>query len=187
MSRSLSQKLTLYGLGVGAASLASSANADIVAYTGPAVTGNSIFFDLQNLVAPSTTNDPVNDDFGLGKFKNKASSYDINGNTTTAGYTDGVVRGTNNDNYAIRHSAGDTIGSGGNFLTFTYLQNTYTGSPPGQNLGDWHPGDRGFLGLRLVIGTDTFFGWADVTLNNLDGTGAGALTLNGYAYAFRNG
>jgi hypothetical protein len=182
-SRSLPQKLALYGLGVGAASLASSAHADIV-YSGPVeFSGNNIYYDLENVAPPSATADVANHDFQLNLFKAKASNFE--GPSTTTGTTDSMVRGMNSLQYAIKHNAGDTIGSGGSFFAGPFLQNDYgTGgiAPPGEDLGDWHPGDRGFLGLQLVVGTDTFFGWADVTLNNLDGSGIGAFTLHGYAY-----
>lgn len=182
-SRSLPQKLALYGLGVGAASLASSAQADIVYSGSVEFSGNTIFYDLENVAPPSATPDATNHDFELNLFKAKASNLDAS--STTTGNTDSAVRGMYNFQYAIKHSAGDTIGSGGSFFTGPFLQNDYgTGGivPPGEDLGDWHPGDRGFLGLQLIVGSDTFFGWADVTLNNLDGTGAGAFTLHGYAY-----
>jgi hypothetical protein len=183
VSRSFPQKLALYGLGIGAASLASSVDADIV-YSGPVeFTANSIFYDLENVVPPSSTADATNDDFQLSLSKAKASNFD--GPSANTANTDSVMRGTFGLQYAIKHSAGDTIGSGGSFFSGPFLQNDYSSGgvvPPGQDLGDWHPGDRGFLGLQLVVGTDTFFGWADVTLNNLDGSGAGAFTLHGYAY-----
>lgn len=180
--RTLSQKLAVYGLGVGAASLATSGNADIV-YSGPVeFSGNTIIYDLQNIAPPATVSDGVNHDFQLSKFKVKASSSDDNTNTTSTGYTDFVTR--NSSSYAIQHFAGDVIGSSGNFGSNTLLQNAYPGGifPAGANAGDWNPGERGFLGLKLIVGTDTFFGWADVTLNNLDGSGSGAFTLHSYAY-----
>lgn len=183
-SRSLPQKLALYGLGVSAASFASSAKADIV-YSGPVeFTGNTIFYDLENVAPPAMTGDATNHDFELSIKKAKPSSFDNSTNAATSGYTDSVTRGMNSSSYAIKHSAGDTIGNSGNFAQSPFLQNDYPGGtfPAGEDLGDWHPGDRGFLGLKLVVGTDTFYGWADVTLNNLDGSGDGAFTLHGYAY-----
>jgi hypothetical protein len=182
-SRSLPQKLALYGLGVGAASLASSGQADVVYSGAVEFTANTIFYDLENVAPPSSTLDGTNHDFELNLVKAKASNFDSS-NITTTGNTDAVLRGMGSLQYAIKHSAGDTIGSGGSFVGSAFLQNDYTGGivPAGQDLGDWHPGDRGFLGLQFVVGADTFFGWADVTLNNLDGTGAGAFTLHGYAY-----
>jgi PEP-CTERM motif len=182
--KTLGQKLVLYGIGAGAASMAVPADADII-WSGPVeFSGNTIFYDLENVVPPSAIPDSANHDFELNLRKKKASNYDVSSNGTTVGSTDSATRGMYSFSYAIRHNSGDTIGSGGNFASYAFLQNAYPGGyfDPGEGLGDWNPGDRGFLGLSLVVGGNTYFGWADVTLNNLDGTGIGAFTLHSYAY-----
>ena len=74
--------------------------------------------------------------------------------------------------------AGTTIGGSGNFAGGPYFEDSYAAG--GGN--HWSIGDRGFVGLKLQIGTSTFYGWADVTTNNFDGTGAGAFTLHSYAF-----
>jgi hypothetical protein len=180
MGKNLGQKLVLYGIGASAASVANPASADIV-WSGPVeFTGNTIFYDMENVAPPSATADPANHDFELSLFLGKAKSFD--GPSSETGDTEGETRGPNNLIYAFRLTAGDTIGSGGNFYASAYLQNQYPGSPPGLNLGDWNPGNRGFLGLSLTVGSDTFFGWADVTLNNLGGPNNDGFTLHSYAY-----
>ena len=84
ISRSLGQKLLAYGLGAGAASIAGNANADVV-YSGTVdFTGNTVYFDLQNTVPPSSTID-ANDDFALEQtsfpFGTKAKIVNQNANT----------------------------------------------------------------------------------------------------------
>jgi hypothetical protein len=181
--KTLGQKLVLYGIGAGAASLALPADADIV-WSGPVeFSANQIFFDLQNVSPPSTVFDP-NHDFNLQSKVTKGSKAANYSAGVNSGYTMGDIRGPGR-RYAFQLPAGAVIGSGGTFLGYAYLQNYYAGGPytgPGLGLGDWMPGDRGFLGLRLVVGADTFFGWADVTLNNLDGSAPGVFTLHSYAY-----
>lgn len=180
--RTLAQKLALYGLGAGAASLATSANADIQ-YSGPLnFSGNTIYFDLQNTVAPSTAPDPA-DDFLLSanatKMKASIGSYG-----SSSGQVVSETRGAFPRDYALQLNVGTTIGSGSNFSTDGYFNNNYAGGvvPAGYGLGDWTFGERGFLGLSILINAQTVYGWADVQFNNYDGSGVGSFTLFGYAY-----
>ena len=182
-SRALSQKLALYGLGIGAASLASSAEADIV-YSGPVeLSGNTIYFDLQNTAVPSaSTTSVTGDDFEMkgNTSKSKAKIYNAGTYNSSIAYSQ---RGPANRDYALRLSMGDTIGSQ-SFSLNAYFQDNYAGGtePKGYGLGDWNAGDRGFVGLRLTINGNSYFGWADVTLNNLDGSGPGVFTLHDFAF-----
>jgi hypothetical protein len=190
-TRSLSQKLALYSVGVGAASLATGAKADFSVYSGPDVSGNTIHFDLQNSVPPSNSLGAPGHDFELQSktSKSKAKIYNEMGSTYNP-----LIASQNRQGpgmmstraYAFKLNAGDTIG-GQTFVNNAFLQDEYAPPPmstaiPGYGLGDWHPSDRGFLGLRLTINGNNYYGWADVTLNNLDGTGPGVFTLHGYAF-----
>ena len=187
LSKFLSQRLVLYGVGAGAASLASSAEATIH-YSGPVeFSGNSIYFDLQNTVPPSTSLMVGSDDFHL-QSKTTSMSGGKAGISTYGGaavmYQTRFTPMTMSPKaYSLKLNAGTTIGASGSFTQFySYLQDTYTGPfHSGFNQGDWSPGDRGFLGLRLTVGADTFFGWADVSLNTLTSPGT-VFTLHGYAY-----
>jgi PEP-CTERM motif-containing protein len=193
--RNLSHKLALYSLGVGAASLASAAKADFAVYSGPDVDGGTIHFDLQNSIPPaSNTTGTLGHDFELQSktSKSKAKIYNEAGSMYSSSvlFTNRTGTGPNMAvrPYALRLNMGDTIGGvGQTFGTYAFLQNEYVppvGSTanPGYGLGDWEPGDRGFLALRLTIGGSNYYGWADVTLNNLNGNAPGVFTLHGYAF-----
>jgi hypothetical protein len=178
--RPLAQKLVLYGLGAGAASLASHSEAGIV-YSGPVeFTADVIHFDLENAVGPSTTSMP-GDDFVLqSKSKNRGGTHKYsakiyndagsNAANPSVAFTPGAP-----DNYALRLSAGNTIGSGQTFITGDVYLND-NGS------GQWPSGSRGFLGLRLTLNANNYYGWADVTLNNVDESAPGEFTLHSYAF-----
>lgn len=183
-SPALTGRLAIYGLSAGAVSLATEAQADIV-YSGPlSLSGNSIYFDLENVVPPSNSLSNPQHDFHLSikTSKSKASiqSYGLN----ISGGALSATRGPYLNSYALRLTGGETIGSGGSFNSYAFFNNTYGGGffPPGFGLGDWSPGDRGFVGLRLTISGMDRFGWADVMFNNYNGSGSGAFTLFGYAY-----
>lgn len=183
-SPSFGQKLVNYGLAAGAASLATSAKADIQ-YSGPLnFSGNTIYFDLQNTVPPSMTPDPATHDFILSanstKMKASVGSYG-----TSAGMVVGETRGAAFPRpYALQLNAGTTIGSGSGFATYGFFNNNYAGGtlPAGEGLGDWTFGERGFVGMSIQINAQTVYGWADVQFNNYDGSGVGSFTLFGYAY-----
>lgn len=198
-SSDLAQKLFFYGLGAGAATLAaaSSANATIY-YSGPlSFSGSSFSFDLENTAAP-TINPATGADFTLTSSIKSSATNKI----STSGAGSGVVaenRSNNNNGtatYALKLAAGDTIGSNRSFISGSPYFNTLPLSARGAGTdalaGDWLPGDRGFVGLTIILdGTGEagpgaagtlVYGWADVTVNNFDGTGLGRYTLNGYAY-----
>ena len=201
-SSDLAQKLFFYGLGAGAATLAaaSSARATIY-YSGPiSFSGNGVTFDLESTASP-VQNPSMGGDFTLTGSTSPKSS--VNKISTSGATGTGVASATRNDNeggtanYALKLAAGDTIGSNRTFLGGSPYFNTLPGITARGGgtdalAGDWVAGDRGFVGLTIILdgsgeagpgaaGT-TVFGWADVTINNFDGTGIGRYTLNGYAY-----
>jgi hypothetical protein len=188
ISSSLRRKLVAYGLGAGAASLVNPANADIV-YSGPLnFTANFVNFDLQNTVPPSSTNDPA-DDFGMNNISIKSAKLTINTENSNLGGTLSDMR--NGLSYVIRLSGGETIGGGGQtFSTSSYfnsfalppITNGTSSISGGMGAGDWADGTRGFIGLELTIGAQTFFGWADVSTNHFTNANNNAFTLYGYAY-----
>jgi hypothetical protein len=58
-------------------------------------------------------------------------------------------------------------------------------------MGQWHVGDRGFLGLQITVNGQIDYGWADISLNNGGSPPArpgdpqdptGQFTIYGYAY-----
>jgi hypothetical protein len=173
---SLPQRLVIYGLGAGAASIASQASqADgAILYSGPVeFSGNTIHFDLQNVVPPSSSfNSP--DDF---KMKSNTSSFvaKITGESVY-GYNPQVVAFTQfGRNYVSKLALNQTIGGASDFYYYGYFRGS-------NHFGQWSPGERGFIGLRLTINNVDYFGWADVTLNNLNGVGLPVFTLHGYAF-----
>lgn len=186
----LSRKLVSYSVGVGAATLAaaSSAHGDIVFtdLSANPVTANTIDFALMDpAVLPSSTgadfeltgkigSGPNTNGMDYPKLKNKSKS-------TGAG-TEEAIGATF---YALELSKGTTIGSGGTFNTNFSLMDV------DDTTGNWKTGDRGFLGLEILSGTTTLYGWADVQLNSLPSTAVGPVsnaaadgyfTLYGYAY-----
>jgi hypothetical protein len=183
----LSQRLTRYGIGVGALSLAASAQAGID-YSGPLnISGNQIVFDLHSLTASSGTD--ATSDFRLtsntSKLKAEVTAQ------TAGSHVAFVLRPGEQSmtQYALKLGAGTTIGSNLSFTpgtSYSYFNNYYPGGPIGAGAknGDWKPGNEGFLGLTILLNTTTVYGWADVTLNNLDGTtnGLPVYTLHGFAY-----
>jgi hypothetical protein len=176
-SRNLSQRLVLYGLGAGAVTVASQAEA--VVKSGPVdFSGDTIHFDLQNVTPPSTSS-MSNDDFAM-KSNCSKSKAKIKGEGSLCPAIGAVIRYSRA--YANRLSGNEAIGTQ-SFYQTAYFNDVNSGSPDtgGNDAGDWHPGDRGFLALRIIINGDAFYGWADVTLNNLDCDGP-VFTLNRYAF-----
>jgi hypothetical protein len=169
----LPQRLVIYGLGAGAASIASQADGAIL-YSGPVeFSGNTIHFDLQNVVPPSSSFNS-HDDF---KMKSNTSTFvaKITGESVYS-YSPNVVGFTQfGHNYVSKLLLNQTIGGASNFYYYGYFRGS-------NHFGQWSPGERGFIGLRLTINHINYFGWADVTLNNLNGVGRPVFTLHGYAF-----
>lgn len=178
--KSLSRTIAAYSLGAGAATLATSAQAEIH-YSGPLnFTGDTVYFDLLNTISPTAEKQSA-DNFELASSKSgqKPAAYGLSGNAAA-----GSVSVTKLGKYRFvtpEFHSGDTIGSSPSFGTSGYLNNFSASTPPGQ----WQVGDIGFLGLEIAINGQTDYGWAEIQLNNggsmMDPT-AGQFTLFGYAY-----
>jgi len=171
-SSSLSQRLVLYGLGAGAASVAASHADAAILYSGPVeYSGNMIHFDLQNAIPPSSSF-MAQDDFKLNSKPDKGKAKILTEGSYSPGWVGLMQPG---GPYIDRLLAGTTIGNSSNFYNGIGFFNG-----PDQN-GEWLPGERGFAGLRLTINGNNYFGWADITLNNLTGDGLPVFTLHSYA------
>ena len=196
-SRNLSQRLVLYALSAGAVAGVASVGAKNkkeekeIKSSGPVeYSGDDFWFDLQNEVDP-TPYLYFGDDFKLfsgcnfGKFgfekhagiKGKNNGPDEKSKIAVGEGKFGVPE-------AIQFHAGDSIGTQTFF--FFGLMDAYGYNANTENFyafGRWQPGDRGFLGLKLIIDCDkAYYGWADVTLNTLDCEGGPVFTLHRYAY-----
>jgi hypothetical protein len=175
-------QLLRYGLGVAAVAAAAapaSSNATVISFDPADVSGNSIFFNLDNNMVSTTTFPGA--EFGLtdtGIIGAKPTQQGYNGNqvvTQNRGTTPFAY------NYALKLNSGDTIGGSRTFTSSGRLN--FSGMGPG--IGDWLPGDKGFVGLSLAmsgVNTGPFYGWAEISLNNFDGSGAGEFTLYRYGY-----
>jgi hypothetical protein len=174
--RNLPQRLVLYGLGAGAVSVASQADA-VIKSGSVEFGGDTIHFDLQNMTPPSSSS-MANDDFVM-KSDCAKSKAKIKGEGALCPAIGASIRYSRP--YAYRLSGNEVIGPQ-SFYSVAYFNDTDAGSPDtfGNDAGDWKAGDRGFLALRIIINGDAFYGWADVTLNNLDCDGP-VFTLHRYA------
>ena len=174
--RNLSQRLVLYGLGAGAVSVASQADA-VIKSGSVEFGGDTINFDLQNMTPPSSSS-MSNDDFVMKSDCTKSKAK-IKGEGNFCPTIGASIRFSRP--YAYKLSANDVIGAQ-SFYQIAYFNDLDAGGPDtgGNNAGDWKPGDRGFLALRIIINGNAFYGWADVTLNNLDCNGQ-VFTLHRYA------
>lgn len=176
--KSLSRKLAAYGLGAGAATLATSAQADIH-YSGPLnFTGDTVYFDLLNTISPTSSPQSA-DNFELASSNagQKPGAYGLSG---TGGAGSVAFSDTILANKTSKLNSGDTIGSSlqfssnGTLNDFRFLSS-----------GEWQVGDIGFLGLEIAIDGQTDYGWAEIQLNNggtMSDPTSGQFTLFGYAY-----
>ena len=179
LPRNLSQRLALYGLGAGAVSVASQADAKIISSGNVNFSGNTIHFDLQNVSAPSSSF-MSNDDFVMKSDCTKAKAKIAGEGNYCPAIAASLRYGRP---YAEKLFLNETIGDQ-NFYKGAYF-NDYNVGPPdtgGFNAGDWRPGDTGFVGLRLIINGNAFYGWAEVTLNNLNCHGP-VFLLRRYAFS----
>lgn len=188
MKKPLRRKIAAYSVGAGAAALATSAHAD-VHYSGPLnFSGDVIYFDLLNS-APPSNDSQAEDNFRLDSSNNgqKPAAYGLTGSTATGSVAFTKVGSLK---YTPEFHTTDTIGSQLSFSSEGALNNFASDTPSGQ----WHVGDRGFLGLEIVVNGQTDYGWAEISLNN-GGTPpsrhsnhsnpddpTGQFTLYGYAY-----
>lgn len=199
-SRSLSQRLIIYGLGAGAITgVAAAAHhghgakkkkkpKNTIRYSGPEYFSDSdIFFDLQNQVPPSDFFYP-GDDFKLSSKCGKIKPAGFTKYAGVSGYYAGsgdkskvAVNFNSGTPQALRLHAGQIIGTQ-TFSFYGTMERDYYSFISEQNyrVGQWRPGNRGFLGLVIKIGCNRYFGWADVTFNSLQ-CEAPTFTLNSYA------
>jgi len=185
MNNQLRGKIFAYGVGAGAAALATSAQAT-VHYSGPLnFSGDVIYFDVLNSVPPSNDSQAVdNFRFDSSNYGQKPAAYGLTGSNATGSV---AFNSVGPFKYTPEFRSGDTIGAQLTFGSSGDLNNFASETPAGQ----WQVGDRGFLGLEIVVNGQTDYGWADVSLNN-GGTPpsrhsnpddpTGQFTLYGYAY-----
>ena len=182
----LTQRVVLYGVGASAVTaatvLAGKGKSNHVIYSGPVnFSDNTIHFDLQNLTPPSSSFNS-GDDFKMksdcSKAKAKIKGEGKNspqiaaakgGDNAAAPSRNGSVGGRA---YAFKFATNQIIGTQ-TFYPIAYFN--YDGS------GNWQPGQRGFLALRIIVDCNAYYGWADVTFNGYGCSGP-AYTLNSYAY-----
>ena len=173
----LDEKWFFYALGAGAASVGESAHAGII-YSNPEPdpSGTSIYFDLQTpTTSPSSFGAA---DFQIsGDVKKAKANTSILGQSATSGTADGTAG--NGTGFALRLGLGAPIDGSLNFTPTATLGDFFApaGPPNYGNLGNWNPGDSGFLGLTIQIAGQTHYGWARGTLDSVF-----TFTLNDYAY-----
>ncbi len=87
-----------------------------------------------------------------------------------------------NEPDAILFHAGDTIGPQ-TFWFYGSMDSEFYNSNTeyNYNCGQWRPGDRGFLGFKIIIDCNAYFGWADVTWNTDSCFDGPNFTLHSYA------
>ncbi|MEY2546326.1 MAG: hypothetical protein QOG48_1443 [Verrucomicrobiota bacterium] len=192
-SRNLSQRLVLYALGAGAVvGVASAGNGhkkkNTIHYSGPVeFSGDTIWFDLMDQTSP-TSYPYYGDDFELfsrcksGQNGFKKGAFVKGKNNSFEKSKIAVTEGKFHEPDAIEFHAGDTIGT--QDFWFYGFMDSYAYNANSENFyhfGQWQVGDRGFLGLKIIIDCKSYFGWADVTLNTLDCEGGPVFTLHSYA------
>lgn len=175
------RNLTRYGMmAVAAAAAAAPAQAGIIVWDPePDVTtpvGGWVYFHMTT--GETSTGSLANWDFQLFHFQNFEPSYS-GGNFWTKLYL------TNNGANAFvggdlgtvaRLGAGVTVESASPFgASYGIMAQAGNGTPVGGL--PWNGPGQGYIGLRFLIGADTHYGWAEVTVNQ----GLTA-TLNRFGY-----
>jgi hypothetical protein len=75
--------------------------------------------------------------------------------------------------YAQRFTTSQSVGPANSFGNYPKIAS----NSGGVNYGNFAPGDTGYIGLRFQIGADSYYGWANLTLN-----GDYTVTLNTLGY-----
>ena len=175
------KRLALYGVAAGAAIAgASSANANLVTLDLSGVnttdrstaSSGSLWFDVNAATAGaavSTTGTFTGADFRIftGNFGGPASAFaSISGLTGNNGIAGGQVEGFKASNLSPSHFVGpmDTFG--------------HQATIASKFLG-FNPGQTGYLGLKFEIGSEIHYGWANITVGNIDYPN---VTLNSLGY-----
>jgi hypothetical protein len=166
-------RLALYGVAAGAALAAgvSQADANLITLdlTGLALSArtstfsSSLFFDVNATSAATAVGfaNFVGADFRLNNFSNGGPKADI----ANAGAGNQIAA----DTFGLfinahRFAGGDSVGPANNFALSSNAPKIAGNflTVPG---GEFAPGDTGYLGLRFTIGTETHYGWANISLN----------------------
>jgi hypothetical protein len=165
------KRLALYGVAAGAALAAgaSQANANLVTLdlTGLPLSSRttpvngSLYFDVN---APSAA-------AAVGAAYFAGADFRANNNQSgfkslaTVGNNGLAVNGIAGSGIkAERFNPSNSVGPANNFQSAAKIGVRF--NPGTFTLGNFSPGDTGFIGLRFAIGTDIHYGWAQLSLNN---------------------
>ncbi len=175
------KRLALYGVAAGAALAgASSANANLVTLDLSGVNptdrstapSGSLWFDVNAATAGaavSTTGNFSGADFRIftGNFGGPFGAFaSISGLTANNGIVGTQIEGFKASNLSPSHSVGpmDTFGHNATITS---------------KFGGIDPGQSGYLGLKFEIGPEIHYGWANITVGNVDYPN---VTLNSLGY-----
>ena len=90
-----------------------------------------------------------------------------------------VVTGTS-ITYPLAMNFNDSISSGLSFSSFGYLRRNTSGGPCTGTFGVWSYSIDRYLGLKLIVGANTYYGWARMQIDVV--TGIPSCTIKDYAY-----
>ena len=90
-----------------------------------------------------------------------------------------VVTGTS-ITYPLAMNLNDSISSGLSFSSFGYLRRNTSGGPCTGTFGVWSYSIDRYLGLKLIVGANTYYGWARMQIDVV--TGIPSCTIKDYAY-----
>ena len=90
-----------------------------------------------------------------------------------------VVTGTS-ITYPLAMNLNDSISSGLSFSSFGYLRRNTSGGPCTGTFGVWSYSIDRYLGLKLIVGGNTYYGWARMQIDVV--TGIPSCTIKDYAY-----
>jgi hypothetical protein len=177
------QNLTRYGMmAVAAAAAAAPAQAGLIVWDPADVTtpvGGTVYFSM---VSGQVGTTPLaNWDFVLSHTRSIYSSF--YGAWSTLWNRLYLADNTSNDfvlaggSHVVRLGESVTVGPASPFGGNLYgTMARSTGGVP-QGGAPWNGGGQGYIGLRFVFGGQTYYGWADVTVNS-----GYTATLNRFAY-----
>ncbi|MEY2537036.1 MAG: hypothetical protein QOG67_776 [Verrucomicrobiota bacterium] len=166
------KRLALYGVAAGAALAAGISPADATSVsldlTGLPIgdrttpSNGNLFFDVNAASAAAAVGFApfAGADFRLNNFQSGFKS--VAGVNGTAGIN-GVAVGSLGK--AARFSPSNSVGPANVFASNAKIGDRLNLIGSAQ-LGNFQPGDTGYIGLRFTIGADTHYGWADLSLNN---------------------
>ena len=176
-NKNLSKKLKRYGALVAAVSGTSQSDGAIV-YTDVSPDfaggiGSQYFLDLNN---------DGTDDFRIYSVQSGSSSYSyVNLYIEPLGANNDVLgSGSSNYAYPFALNSGQTISAGGSSWFNNGYGSGYQSMVWGysNSLGNWPSATDKYLGLRIQVGGNTYYGWARLDVN-ADGS---SFTVKDYAY-----